>query len=160
MTNNKGYTFLELMIALSIFSILILVIYGTFFTEIKKHDDRTSKINMNIEANRAMETITDVINEEADISVANQKTINGSGTILIDTLDDGNNYGTLLNVYDKQLIDDDGRVLCDEVESITFIMGPDNTTDIGVVAGVILIQITLEKGNVSYFLKGGVNIER
>lgn len=160
MKKNNGYTFLELMIALSIFSILVLVVYGTFFTEIGKSEDRTSKINMNIEANRAMENIRDAINEATNIAVANQSTINGNGTILIDTLDDGNNNGSLLNVDDGQLIDDIGRVLCDEVESITFIMGPDNSTDIAVVADVILIQITLEKGNVEYFLKGGVNIVR
>lgn len=160
MKNNNGYTFLELMIALAIFSILMLVIYGTFFTEIQKHDDRTSKINMNIDANRAMENITDIIDEETMIVVSNQQTISGNGLVLIDTLDDGNNNGSLLNVDDRKLVDDIGRVLCDNVESITFIMGPNNTESIAVVADVILIQITLEKGNVTYYLKGGANIVR
>ncbi len=161
-SNKSGYTFLEVMIAFSIFGILILVVYTTFFNEIIRFNDRISQINMNIESARAMRTIKKTVDEYDEILILNNNLVSSNGVIIIDALDNGNLEGSQLNLdYDSHnLIDNQGNIIANNIESIQFVLGPAVYNDIDVLEHVLLIIINMKSKRGSFVLKGGLNIEK
>jgi prepilin-type N-terminal cleavage/methylation domain-containing protein len=160
MKKNHGFTFIELMIAMAIFSILALVIYSTFFSEIKKYENRSIHIAMITDANRGMNALSDSISNAQGISIREGTQIDANGVNLIDMKDDGINNGSLLNLESGKLMTVSGTVIAEYVKEVSFTQGPFSSQTLGVMDNVILIQLQLKKNDNEYFLKGGVNIDR
>lgn len=162
MKKDEGFTFLEMIIAFSIFSILILIIYATFFNEVKRSMENALLITMNIEGNRSMQHIKAIIDQYDEIEVINGSLITSKGIPIIDARDDGGSIGSEINLdYNThELADMGNQVLGTHVKNIRFEKGPYNDGSIGITKDMLLIIIEFEKDLVSYTIKGGINLVR
>ncbi len=161
MKNEKGFTLLELVVAFSIFSILILVIYGTFFTELKRNLERSTWIAMNIEAQISMNAIIKCVDQGGNITL-NGETVLSNGIKIIDASDDGVLSGSQYNLDFSQntLIDGAGEKVSENIKRIEFVAGPAQYENIGITSGVMMIIIDMESSDVRYTLKGAINVEK
>lgn len=160
--NQDGYTLLELMIAFTIFSMIILIVYTTFFTELKKFYHRSSLAAMNIESNHAMNEIIQEINQNSGIVIVNNNSISAAGLVIIDANNDPVMEGSRFSLDETThtLRSNDGLSICQNVKSIHFILGPTVYDGIGITTNMLLIEIIMEDGEVTYTLQGGVNLAR
>jgi len=160
MKNENGFTFVELMIAVSLMSLVFLVVYSVFFTQFKLFNNQNSELDLVSDSNKAMFEIQEVINCYSKLDVPSLRRIVSDSTIVIDTADDGVNEGTELNVDGGVLYDKDMFPICKHVEDIIFVKGKDASRNIPVAENTVLIKISLRDGQVSYFLDGGIYLEK
>jgi len=161
-TNSEaGYTLVELMIAFSIFSILMLVVYSTFFSQYKRLNDHIALTRMSVDAGRTLKEIEDMLDDYGSISVSGNQ-IRSSGIVIADLNSDGSMEGTVLNLDTSkgELLDDTGTVRSENIHSIQVMMGPATDGDVSVVNGVVLIVVKMEVRGITYTLKGGHNVIR
>jgi len=161
---KKGFTLVELMIALSIFAILLGSVYKAFFSEMKELRQMTDKNNLQYNAKTCIEYITRELRGKKDYSQGIELESNDTliksyitknnietSTVLVDV--SGNNKGLVnLNRSTKKLIDNDGRILCNGINNIS--LRKDSSGD------VILITIELQSGTEGYSVTTGINISR
>ena len=161
---KRGFTLVELMIALSIFAILIGSVYKAFFSEMKELRQMTDKNNLQYNAKSCIEYITRELRSKKDYSQGIELEQNGAlitsyitknkietGTVLVDV--SGNKRGLVnLNKATKKLVDKSGRILCNGVNNIS--LSKDSS------GNVILITIELQSGNENYSVTTGINISK
>jgi prepilin-type N-terminal cleavage/methylation domain-containing protein len=168
---RKGFTLIEVMIALGIFVLFSGYMYRTFFNQIRLYSSVNNKNHTQYSGRNAINIITDVI-RKSDKIVKHVPTIvvkepnlpNGSvekiiapdGTgknrLLIDMNEDDSYVGDVNYSYiDKTLTDADDNVLCSEISSL--IMRYDELT------GVITINAEITSGKETYELVTGINIK-
>lgn len=156
-----GFTLLEMMIAFSVFSIVILVLYATFYTELKNYFYRFSMITMNIESQYAMNHLKNEINRNGLITVSDS-IVYANGTPIIDGNNDLILEGSRVNLDESRhvLLDESGASICEHVKSLQFLVGPTIFKGIGITDNMLLIEIVLEDRDAMYTIHGGVNLAR
>ncbi len=159
--NQQGYSMVELMIAFSIFTILMMVVYSTFFSQYRGLTGQMEMASLNADANRALKYMKATINDYGSIDVSNGQ-VSSSSIVIIDANNDDVLEGSEISLDNKQhaLIDSDGLIIASNVSDINVIIGPGSIDDVTVVEGVVLIQIVMSTRNTSYEVKGGINVSR
>jgi len=161
---KRGFTLVELMIALSIFAILIGSVYKVYFSEMKELRQITDKNNLQYNAKSCIEYITKELRNKYDYSqgitlegngtlIKSYITVNNveTSTVLVDV--SGSSKGLVnLNKTTKKLTDNKGRTLCNGVNNI--LLSKDSS------GNLIIVTIDLQSGNESYSVTTGVNISK
>jgi len=161
---KKGFTLVELMIALSIFAILMGSVYKAYFSELKELRQIADKNNLQYNAKSCIEYITRELRNKKDYSqgvtlegngtlIKSYITVNNveTSTILVDV--SGSSKGLVnLNKATKKLTDDKGRILCNGVNNIS--LSKDAS------GNMIIITIDLQSGNESYSITTGINLSK
>lgn len=157
--NQKGYSLVELMIAFSIFSILIMVLYSTFFSQYRGLTGQMEMATLNADASRALKYMKASIKAYDAIDVSNNQVFS-SNDVIIDGDGDSNLEGSELSLNNDThtLVDSEGVIIASNVADITIVIGPGSIDGVTVVDDVVLIQIKMETLNTSYQLKGGINV--
>ncbi len=161
-TNDiEGFTLLELMVAMSVFAILILVVYGTFFSQYSRMNHQMNQATMTTESTRVIDRLMSVIEDANDLSLSRYQ-IRDNGRIMVDCDSDLLLEGAIFSLdrSKKQLIDADGGVIASHVEGIEFVEGPITYDQMYVAEGVIMAVVTMNDGGSDYVVKGGINIEK
>lgn len=159
--NQQGYTMVELMIAFSIFTILMMVVYSAFFSQYSTLRGQIEMSSMNADARRTLKHIKEIIEVNGDVNISGDQVI-VSGNILIDADHDTTTEGQLLSLDNgtHTLIDQDGLIIAHNVADINMVMGPGTIDGVSVVEDVVLIHVVMATPRTSYEVKGGVNIGR
>ena len=159
--SQKGFTLLELMVAMSIFSILIIAVYGTFFSEYSRMNRQLNSAIINGEATRAFRNIRAVTELYGELTVSNSR-LSSEGEIIIDCDSDDDLEGLALNLDNSthQLLNSKGEVIADYVKYISFYLGPDSHDNVAITSDVVMVVIEMESGDMTFELKGGINIAR
>ncbi len=72
--NKKGFTLVELMISMAIFSVVLLTIYSFFFTNYKSLNRVSLEVSIQTEAEKAIEKITSIAMESSTVMINTQGT--------------------------------------------------------------------------------------
>ena len=157
---KRGFTLIELMLALSIFAILMGAVYKAYFSEMKELRQITDKNNLQYSAKTCIEYITrelrNIEDETQEIELIGNEIIIKSfetkkDVVLVDIT--GNKSGLVnLNKATRKLVDQKGRILCNGVNNIS--LKKDESGD------VIVITIVLQSGNETHSVTTGININR
>lgn len=159
--NSKGYTLLELIVAFSIFSLIMLVLYGTFYAELKKNRTRAIQSEMYMESEWTMSRIREEISEHRNLSVEGVDRLFGSAGLLVDG-SGGSMSGSLFNIdsMNRTLVDSTGVVVCRHIDRVRFYLGPQIQDGVALVEDVLMICLDLSEGDVRLTLRGGINLVR
>ncbi|EOD01521.1 type IV pilus modification PilV family protein [Caldisalinibacter kiritimatiensis] len=110
--NNKGFTLIEIVITIAIFSIIIVPLYSLFITAAKANNISANKLNATIIAQSYMEELKaiDTIEYEDkiytyDMFIDDQKS--GDGLLIKNVKFDGNTYEVYLHVEETEYKFDD-----------------------------------------------------
>lgn len=142
---KKGFTLIELMLAVSIFGVFTIFMLKFFFDEYRSYVRLQNQLDLQYNAGTAVDYIVhcirnnpDLIFQDEDYQVVISRS---SGRKLIDISDNGGVYDSEL-YYDarhKALKNKQGHVLCKNIESI--ILEPDSSDD-----SVINVKVFLSAG--------------
>ncbi len=159
MVRDEGYTFVEMMIAFSIFAILIVILYATFFSNFSGLTNQNATVDLNNEAFSTIRQLKNTINDYGSITVSNNN-VYSNGVLIIDGDNNGLLQGSRINIdfNNQTIIEYDNNVMTDNLKNITFVLGPNQSYGFGVTDNMLLIVLELEKQNAEYTLKGGMNI--
>lgn len=160
--NKKGFTLIELMITLALFSLFVGFLYNAYFTQIRENNSFNTKLDLKYNGDKAMSLITEELRSNVDfkfISGSNGN-INQITTIddhmLID-LDGGAKPSNLSLTSQNTLVDNSNSipvVLCSGITSITMKPGVGNESDL------MIIKIDLQLKDDSYTVTTAVNINK
>jgi len=158
---KHGFTLVELMIAFSIFSILILILYSTFFSQYKRLNNQLASGENISDGARVIKAVTEVVDDYGNITVVNGQVLS-FGTIIIDADSGETQEGSRLNLNPTtgQLTDENGNKIAENISSLQLIMGPTTYDDVEIVEGVLLIEAIMESRDTTYSVKGGINVEK
>ena len=161
---KKGFTLIEMMIALAIFSLFVGFLYNAYFTQIKENNSFNNRLDLKYNGDKAMNLITDELRSNTNLKLYNNDIIiipipgsyvdvnkvkTGDGiTILIDLT--GSAVSSKLQLTSQNTLRDNTNVLCKGITSITMKYKED----------LILISINLQLKNDQYTVTSAVNINK
>jgi prepilin-type N-terminal cleavage/methylation domain-containing protein len=154
---KKGLTLIELMIALSMFTVISLYIYRTFFTQIRQSADFNNSIDIQYNANRALNMLTDKIRSSTGVTLSGSPVtqVLSNGVVIIDLTSNGTNPDIYFNSGSKQLVDKDGRS-CSNINVIKISQG----TSVSKEHELIFVTVSAVKGDTEFSSSTAVNIRR
>ena len=158
---KRGFTLIEMMIALAIFSLFVGFLYNAYFTQIRENNSFNTRLDLKYNGDKAMNLITDEIRSNAKLKFyfVSGSTVNINQ---VKTLDDVNMLIDLIGGTERSdltltpqntLIDNSSLnkvVLCKGITSITM-------QDSG---ELIIITINLQLKNDQYTVTSAVNINK
>jgi prepilin-type N-terminal cleavage/methylation domain-containing protein len=126
---KKGFTLIELMIAVAIFSIFIIYVYNSFSREQKFFIFTQRAIDLQYDRNTALSYLSEALRNNANMefSPQNDKIIfsdTAHTKELINLTGNSTNGDINFSSARKSLIDSAGNTLCSNIEEVT--LAPDN----------------------------------
>jgi prepilin-type N-terminal cleavage/methylation domain-containing protein len=119
---KKGFTLVELMIALSIFSIFLGFVYKVYFEEVHSLKSMGARSEIQYNANTAMELIAKQIrnNTQVNTFIENGKCtqLKSNGTVLIDVSGNRTNSNLYYDSTTDTLRDMADTVLCTDIAGV------------------------------------------
>jgi len=155
--NKKGFTLIELMITLALFSLFAGFLYNAFFTQIKENNSFNTNIDLKYNGDKTMNLITDKLRSNViESGEGNITQIEGSteGNILIDLTGEAG-LSELKLTLENTFVDNSNSspvVLCEGITSINMKFGNEDEKDL------IFITIYLKSRNDEYTVTSAVNI--
>lgn len=147
---NKGFTLIELMIALSVFTLIIGYMYKVYFDELESLNSISGKSQNQYDGSIAMNHIIEVIRSGSNVSLAESTVIDGNGTILIDISGTPNSSAELyFDKNESSLKDKNGSTISKGIQSISIVQSGD----------VLDITLNLLANKESHTLKTSVNVK-
>lgn len=156
---KKGFTLIELMIAIAVFTIFSMYLYQTFFSQVKQSFNFNNNIDIQYNANKALNMITDQIRNYSftNISVNGTKVLSG-GKVIIDldsTVVGTSNTDIILyyNGASKTLSDSSGNQ-CSNIDSIKIERGSNDENEL------MMVTISASQGERKITSSTAVNINK
>ena len=149
---KKGFTLIELMISLAVFSIFAGFMYRSFYEEIRSSKTVNNRIDLQYNAGKAMELLTSEVRNGGSITLNGNKLIGTApaiATTLVDISGTGTGSDINLDASNKSLKDNQGRILCKDIDSIQFVITGD----------MLNITVNLIEGKESYKAVSGINLK-
>ena len=155
---KRGFTLIELMITLAIFSLFVGFLYSAYFTQIRENNSFNSRIDLKYNGDKAMNLITDELRSNAYFILAIDSTGNVTRItttdhkMLID-LTGGTDLFNLKLTPQNTLVDNSNSnpvILCKGITSIIINYNED----------LIFITIYLKSKNDEYTVTSAVNIKK
>lgn len=161
---KQGFTLIEIMITLAVFSLFVGFLYNAYFTQIKENNSFNTRIDLKHNGDKAMNLITNELRNNANFTFI----IGGEGAINQITTLDGNLIIDLISSMEPSnltltsnntLIDNSNLnpvILCKGITSIKMEFGSvaKNEEDL------IIITIDLQLRNDQYTVTTAVNINK
>ena len=156
---KKGFTLIELMIAMSIFAIISVYLYQAYFTQIKQSLNFNNNVDIQQSANKALNMLTDEIRNysgsNTTLTVSSKQVIlNSTSKVIIDLNQDAPSTDINFNPSTKILTDKNGDQ-CQNIYSIQINQGTAVNEN-----ELIIISVTASKGNVQYTTSTAVNLKK
>lgn len=158
---KKGFTLIELMIALTIFTIFSAYLYQTFFSQIKQSLSFSNNIDIQYNANKALNMITDEIRNYSFTNITFQSSggtgatqILSNGKVIIDLSSNSSNPDIYYNSSTKILSDNSGNQ-CSNIDSVSLSQGTLSGEN-----ELILITVSASEGSTQITTSTAVNIKR
>lgn len=159
---KKGFTLLELMITLAIFSIFSGYLYKIYFNQIKLFSSINNRNDFQYEAKTGEYYISrEIRNNINDITYDSINKLikkTSSGTILVNASGDVSNSVNMGNINfdatNHTFLSKSGDILCRYVNSISITHGNTNN---GYNADILLIDIQFSNGKDNYSISTGIN---
>ena len=160
---KKGFTLIEMMMTLAIFSIFAVFLYQAYFSQIKENNSFNTRLDLKYNGDKAMNLITEELRsgtgfktiKDSDGNIS--KITSGDDTMLIDLKGDSMSSHLTLKAdgNSASLIDSNSVVLCKGINSINIQSGnlAQNEGDL------LIITITLQFKNNQYTVTSAVNIK-
>lgn len=152
---KKGFTLLELMISLAVFSIFAGFMYRSFYEEIRATKTVNNRSDLQYNAGKAIELISTEVRNGGTITLNGNKvvgTVPAIATTLVDLSGTGTGSDINLDTIGKSLKDNQGRILCKNIDSVQI-----STTGVN---GVMLnITANLSEGQESYKVVTAINLK-
>ena len=154
---RKGLTLIELIIAVSMFTIISMFIYRTFFTQIKQSVGFNNSIDIQYNVNKALNMLTDKIRSSDYVTVSGSPVtqVLSNGVVIIDLASNSTNPDIYFNSVGNQLIDKDGRS-CSYIESVVISQGTSDNRE----NELILITVSAVERDIRISSSTAVNIRR
>ncbi|HEY8892276.1 MAG TPA: prepilin-type N-terminal cleavage/methylation domain-containing protein [Clostridium sp.] len=164
---KKGFTLIELMITLALFSLFAGFLYNAYFTQIKENNSFNTRIDLKYNGDKAMRLITEELRSNINFYYTYESGSNINITqiksndlitnkILIDLTGDTSTSDLQLT-SNKTLINNSNLnhvVLCEGITSINMKFGTADEKDL------IIITIELQSKNDRYTVTSAVNINK
>ena len=156
---KKGFTLIEMMIALAIFSLFVGFLYNAYFSQIKENNSFNNRLDLKYNGDKAMGLITDELRSNVITPSTGAFTqIISNGNVLID-LTGSVSTSDLQLTSQNTLVDKSSSnpvILCKGITSIKMQFG-----DVAQNEGdLIIITINLQIKNDQYTVTSAVNISR
>jgi len=164
---KKGFTLIEMMIALAIFSLFVGFLYNAYFSQIKENISFNNRLDLKYNGDKAINLITDELrsNTKLNFVIGSDGNINQITTtdsemkikILIDLNSSASTSALKFITSQNTLVDGSNSVvLCKEISSISIKPGSpsQNETDL------LIITIDLKLKNDLYTVTSAVNINK
>ncbi|MFL0195453.1 type II secretion system protein J [Clostridium sp. WILCCON 0269] len=160
---KKGFTLVELMIALAIFTIFSVYLYQTFFSQIRQSFSFNNNIDIQYNVNKALSMITDEIRNYSftNITIPTETEVMSGNKVIIDldsndlTHDiDYNKSSKTLNLNDVQSNANIDK--CLNIDSVRISQGDSNNNE----SELILITVSASEGDIQITSSTAVNINR
>lgn len=150
---NKGFTLVELMLTVSVFSIFTFFMYRTFFDEQKFFVSLHRQIDLQYNANTALEYICGALRNNVGLffDVNNDKIVySDDKNVLMDFSGTIKNGEINLYLEDKTLKDKVRNTLCRNVESVEvtpIVIASDGTEVKDINGDIIMVTVNLASGS-------------
>ncbi|KZL93390.1 PulJ/GspJ family protein [Clostridium magnum] len=158
---KKGFTLIELMITIAVFSVFSMYLYQVFFSQIRESFSFNNNINVQYNANKALNMLTDEIRNYSFTNLIFQGSssigvtqVSSNGKVLIDLNSSTSNPDIYYNSLSKSLSDNNGNQ-CFNINSIQLVKGTSNDEN-----ELILIVVSASKGKTQITSSTAVNIKR
>jgi prepilin-type N-terminal cleavage/methylation domain-containing protein len=174
---KKGFTLMELMVALGILTLVMTYLYRTYFTQLEYFYSTNNKTQLVFESRTALKQLVKEFRTNDYLTLCTESNVVGSGTVINlirrdanGAITDNSNFDItkplnlnttpkiVNNIYlqNGQLKDVGGSILCTGISSITFsqIVDANNVR----INGAVGIKVTLTKGTEIYTVETSVNI--
>lgn len=160
---KKGFTLIELIITIALFSILAISVFWTFMVGLRVWDSGKNRADVRQEGNLAIEIMTRELSQASSITIADSDKVKFSA----DLNDDGEIESITLNVGGSNLnrtVEDVAVALAKNVSTLqlAYYDFNNNLLDVPVAAGqradirLITIVLTMNKGEEAVTLSSGV----
>lgn len=155
---KKGFTLIEVMIALGIFSIISVYLYQAYFTQLKQSLNFNNNVDIQQSANKALNMLTDEIRNysgsNATLTTSSRQVKNSTSKVIIDLNENAPSTDINYNPSTKIITDKDGNQ-CSNIASIQINQGTAVSEN-----DLIIISVTASKGNVQYTTSTAVNFDK
>lgn len=155
---KKGFTLIEVMIALGIFSIISVYLYQAYFTQLKQSLNFNNNVDIQQSANKALNMLTDEIRNysgsNTTLTVSLKQVKNSASKVIIDLNQNAPSTDINYNPSTKIITDKDGNQ-CSNIASIQINLGTAVSEN-----NLIIISVTASKGNVQYTTSTAVNFDK
>lgn len=155
---KKGFTLIEVMIALGIFSIISVYLYQAYFTQLKQSLNFNNNVDIQQSANKALNMLTDEIRNysgsNATLTISSGQVKNSTSKVIIDLNQNAPSTDINYNPSTKIITDKDGNQ-CSNIASIQINLGTAVSEN-----NLIIISVTASKGNVQYTTSTAVNFDK
>jgi prepilin-type N-terminal cleavage/methylation domain-containing protein len=161
---KKGFTLIEMMMALSIFSLFVGFLYNAYFTQIKENNSFNTRLDLKYNGNKAMNLITNELRSNINVNFTSGSNGNVNqitttdGNMLIDLIG-GTELSNLTFTSQNTLVDNSNSnpvVLCKGITSIKMEFGSAAKNE----GELIIITIDLQLKNDRYTVTTAVNINK
>ena len=155
---KKGFTLIEVMIALGIFSIISVYLYQAYFTQLKQSLNFNNNVDIQQSANKALNMLTDEIRNysgsNTTLTISSGQVKNSASKVIIDLNQNAPLTDINYNPSTKILVDNNGNQ-CSNITSIMISQGTGDYEN-----ELIIISVTSSKGNVQYNTSTAVNFNK
>ena len=156
---KKGFTLIEIMITLAIFSLFVGFLYNAYFTQIRENNSFNSRLDLKYNGDKAMDLITKELRSIViPVSTGRIFKVKSGADVLID-LTLSTDPAKLKLTSQNTLIDNSGSnqvVLCQGITRIIMEFGDAIKNE----EELIIITIDLQSKNDSYTVRTAVNISK
>lgn len=155
---KKGFTLIELMIAIAIFTIFSMYLYQVFFSQIRQSFNFNNNIDIQHNTNKALNMLTDEIRNYSFTNITFQSSggtqVFSNGKIIIDLTSNASSPDIYYNSASKILSDNNGNQ-CSNIDSVQITQGSSNNEN-----ELILITVSASEGNKQITSSTAVNIKK
>jgi prepilin-type N-terminal cleavage/methylation domain-containing protein len=156
---KKGFTLIEIMITLAIFSLFVGFLYNAYFAQITENNSFNSRLDLKYNGDKAMDLITNELRSIViPLNTGSITQIKSGSDVFID-LTGSESLAKLQLTSQNTLIDRSGSnqvVLCRGVTSIKMEFGDATKNE----EELIIIEIEMESKHDSYTVISAVNINK
>lgn len=153
---KKGFTLIELMIAIAIFTIFSMYLYQVFFSQIRQSFNFNNNIDIQRNANKALNMLTDEIRDYSFSDIKPGTQVLSNDKVIIDL--SGNttsNADIYYNSANKVLSDNNGNQ-CSNIDSVKISQGASSDNE----GDLILITVSASEGTTQIKSFTAVNIKK
>ena len=166
---KKGFTLIEMMIALAIFSLFMGFLYNAYFSQIKENNSFNTRLDLKYNGDKAMNLITDELRSNnnfnytyesgSTVNINKITTLTANTLINLIDLTGGTEVSNLTLTPQNTLVDNSNSnnvILCKGIASINIQPGSlaQNEGDL------LIITINLQLKNDQYTVTSAVNINK
>lgn len=170
---KKGFTLIEMMIALAIFSLFVGFLYNAYFSQIKENNSFNNKLDLKYNGDKAINLIINELRSnvnrsepentikfiyayEAGSTININKITSSSDMGLINLIDLTGAAGSHLSLIHEELKDINAVVQCTGITSINIQKGNPSENE----EDLLIITINLQLKNDQYTVTSAVNINK